>query len=176
MNKSTISAFFIGCILTFVIMLTFQKPNTPEFITKTEPANCPKAEALACVQKPEEPIHYDILPPPKLDANFDGEVETNKKDGEVKIKWNSIPKAASYMIKLYDQKGGMVRSWKVSRNVIYLKNVPFDAELAVTNYNFTISTINGGGAAGAESKKYVMRSNRISKLLAPTIESITVEE
>jgi hypothetical protein len=148
--------------------------STPAQIPVAKKLVCPKPlAAVACNCSQEETT--DVLPPPNYHLKTPSKLETNR-EGEVRIQWEDVPKASAYQVKLYDLRRKLVKSWKTKRTVIYLKQVPFSDELEFTPYKIVLTTLNKLGEEGDDSESRDLNSRRLRSVVAPQIESITVED
>jgi hypothetical protein len=169
-NKNSLLMFFIGLVIgaLFVAGLflgVFQDRylEKPEVIQKIITQNCPKNPA------------DEILPPPKIDAGVP-EVLVTTLQGEAKIEWEPVKHAVGYQIKLYDDKGKVVRTWRSVKPHVALRNIPFLEDKEFTRFTYTIATVNRNDKVGDEAPPRKLESRRLKGLMAPTVKGIQVED
>lgn len=170
MKKTQLLPFFLGAFLGALVAGLIVK-GVYQSETKTSDA---KENVKVVYECPKDPAEEE-LPAPAFHKNIPKEIETNF-EGEARVQWEEVPYAVSYHIRLYNEKGNIVRTWKTSRTIIYLKQVPFRDDLDWTPYKLTIASVNKLNLIGPESESKVLRARRLKNLMAPKIDSIVIED
>ena len=127
------------------------------------PPNCPIS--------PEDQL--PVAPDFKIPLNSAFEVGN---DGFVKLLWSEVQYARFYQISLYNKLGKKIMRWRSKEPALGLSKVPFDKTKDRTIYSVKVAAINRLDQVGPESTPRGLISRRIGSVMAPKIESITVEE
>jgi hypothetical protein len=78
---------------------------------------------------------------------------------------------------LQNLKGKTLKTYRTSRSIIYLKDIPFPKGAQEIEYQLRLLTINGAdieGDVSPESKKLLVKPS--SQIMAPEIREIKVED
>lgn len=170
--KSGAFGFLLGAVCVTLINNFLAKKNlqvaeqtiTPtEIIKEKVVEKCPPTPATV------------PLGPPQYAQDIPEIVKTNH-EGEARISWGAVEHAKKYQINLISEDGKRIKSWKTSRQTLFLKGIPFDEENEFTPYKITIQTLNANDEIGPESPPRRLLSRRLQNIVAPTIKSISIED
>jgi hypothetical protein len=176
MTKSSI-LIFIGGFASGVLCLSVfkqtpqqnqQAPQKPEAAVAQ---SVPTATPLEC---PKDPTIQDLAAP-TFHASMP-DILNSGNDGVFKIRWNPVEYAKSYVIRLYTPTGKQLSKWKTSFPTVTLKDLPFDEGKEFTPYVITVASVNRLDVIGPESGKKEIHVKRRRNIVAPGIDSITVED
>ena len=147
----------------------------PEQLGRTVIPNPPVGETGA--QCPACPCLFsdEILPPPLFLTEKQKQFESNF-EGEVRVRWMTIPGAKKYAIHLESLDGKNVKTYMGSRTFIYLKDIPLPADAREANYLVSLATINGKDVEGPRSDKRPLHVKPQAKVIAPEVQEIRVED
>jgi hypothetical protein len=163
-----------------------ESPQTAPPLTTpiTEPSPAPEivdtitsARVEATKECPACPCLFsdEILPPPNLDPSMKDIIETNH-EGETYLKWSAVQGAKKYAIHVERENGTLVKLYKASRTVIFLKDIPLAEGVREATYFIRLGTINGKDLEGSLGPKHQMHVNPQSAIMAPSIQEIKVED
>lgn len=159
-------------ICTTTISLLLAKKDPPVVEQKIAPREIIKEKI---VERCPTPLEETLLDPPQYTQDIPETFKTNH-EGEARISWLSVEGAKKYQINLISENGKRIKSWKTTRQTLFLKEVPFDDNKEFTPYKITIQTLNAKDEAGPESPPKGLLSRRMQNIVAPTIKSISIED
>ncbi len=157
-------AFLIGLVVGasgLYAVLPKNKPQEPVAV-KCEPQPEPVAE----VQPPQ------ILGAPKF--REEGPIKSNIY-GEILLKWEEVPNAKKFQVRIYDPKGKEIQGLKTPRTFAYIKDLSIDPGLPFTPYFAAVAILDEEGNPGPQSEKIELRMIPLRNLHAPKIKAIVPE-
>lgn len=117
----------------------------------------------------------EILGPPKWDPNLKEKIETNH-EGEALIRWIEVPGAKRYNVYVESENGTVVKTFKASRTLVYLKDLPLPEGKFEADYFLRLATVNGKDEEGKRSERKPLHVKPQANVVAPAIQEIKVED
>lgn len=154
---------------------TIQETKNEE---KLEPTFIPKeTKTEAALSCPACPCLYSnqILDPPKFDPNLPEIIETNR-EGEARVQWIEVPGAKKYLVHIENKEGKIIKTYKASRRVLFLKDIPLPEGFQQADYYLRLSTVNGKDEEGPKGPRKNLHVAPQANVVAPVIQEIKVED
>lgn len=132
---------------------------------------------IACVEKLKvlAPWSEDILPAPQFAPEIPAVLKTNYM-GEIKVSWIPVKGVKRTQIVVTDLQGKVVKTHYSPHSTLYLKNLPLPDKKTKAVYFVSLSSVNGNDEAGPESEKREVHVYPYSRIMAPGIEKISIED
>lgn len=132
---------------------------------------------IACVEKLKvlAPWSEDILAPPAYASDIPRVLKTNYM-GEIKVSWIPVKGVKRTKIVITDAEGKIVKTHYSPRTTLYLKNLPLPDKKTKAVYFVHLESINANDQSGPEGERREINVYPYSRIMAPGIEKISIED
>lgn len=170
--SSNLNHFQIG-IYIVVLMIGVGIGAILPLKTKTVEVEVP-SPATDCSSFAAEPRAVELLGSPVF---RDPGTITSSVDGMILVRWNTVPGAKSYNVRVWNEEGRELKNFLAPKTFTYLKNLPVDPRQKETPYYVVVTPIGDTpDQRGKDSERKQLAMLPLRNLEPPTIKSIQTEK
>ncbi len=186
---------FVTGILTGLLSSQYFLNKNPKIIEKQTQEfaqNCPPPEGVLApieetkIVQPILKLENGTFPAPQFSKEMPRNFES-KHPGEFKVKWDLIPGASKYRVKIVDIKNEIKQTASTVKETLYVKRIPWDgSDEPFVKYKVFLVSINENGEEGPPGEVRALKlykehaffpsNKKVNPLEAPEIKSITTED